>query len=67
MKVKILQEKNMCSFLFQGEALLKEIDGMKYIECSAMLQKGTEDVINEAMRAVINKMHPKKKSICNIF
>lgn len=49
----------------QGQAVGKQINATKTLECSALTQKGLKDVFDECIRAVVApqpKHHKKKKS-----
>eukprot|EP01119_Soliformovum_irregulare_P015990 TRINITY_DN4588_c0_g1_i4.p1 TRINITY_DN4588_c0_g1~~TRINITY_DN4588_c0_g1_i4.p1 ORF type:complete len:115 (-),score=32.44 TRINITY_DN4588_c0_g1_i4:49-393(-) len=56
-----LREKNMAPISYeQGMGKAKEINAIKFMECSALTQKGLKNVFDEAIRAVIAPA-PKKK------
>jgi Ras-related C3 botulinum toxin substrate 1 len=65
-----LREKNMAPITYeQGMAKAKEIGAIKFMECSALTQKGLKDVFDEAIRAVIAPpvKGKKKKGGCSIL
>jgi len=47
----------------EGDALSKEIGAIKYMECSALTQKGLKNVFDEAIKAILRpkKVPPQKK------
>jgi small GTP-binding protein len=52
----------------QGAQMQKDIGAVKYIECSALTQKGLKLVFDEAIRAVLSPVaKPKPKSGCSIL
>ena len=45
----------------QGLAMAGRVGAVKYVECSAKTQKGLRSVFDEAVRAVMIPISPKKK------
>ncbi|GCB64681.1 hypothetical protein scyTo_0014802 [Scyliorhinus torazame] len=48
----------------QGNGLAKQIQAVKYMECSALNQEGIKEVFAEAVRAVINPTQVKIRKPC---
>lgn len=67
--VEKLKEKKLSPITYpQGLAMAKEIQAVKYLECSALTQKGLKTVFDEAIRAVLcPKPKAKKKKGCLIL
>uniref|UniRef100_A0A8C6B569 Ras-related C3 botulinum toxin substrate 1 n=1 Tax=Monodon monoceros TaxID=40151 RepID=A0A8C6B569_MONMO len=52
--IKKLKEKELTPITYlQGLAMAKEIGAVKYLECSALTQRGLKTVFDEAIRAVL--------------
>ncbi|KAK9455988.1 P-loop containing nucleoside triphosphate hydrolase protein [Dipodascopsis uninucleata] len=64
-----LKEKRMNPISYQqGLQMAKEIHAVKYLECSALTQKGLKNVFDEAIRAVLMPAQPpKKQKKCTIL
>uniref|UniRef100_K7FIM0 small monomeric GTPase n=2 Tax=Pelodiscus sinensis TaxID=13735 RepID=K7FIM0_PELSI len=67
--IEKLKEKKLSPITYpQGLALAKEIDSVKYLECSALTQRGLKTVFDEAIRAVLcpQPTRPKKRG-CSLL
>ena len=66
--------RSLCTLLcvsppLQGLQMQKEIGAVKYLECSALTQKGLKTVFDEAIRAVLQpqKVSKKKRGGCALL
>lgn len=50
---KLTERKQAPIAYSQGVALAREIGAVKYLECSALTQKGLKNAFDEAIRAVL--------------
>ncbi len=63
-----LKEKKLSPISsLQGESMRKEIGAVKYLECSALTQKGLKTVFDEAIRAHLCPKPKAKKKGCNLL
>ncbi|KAG1471812.1 hypothetical protein G6F56_001912 [Rhizopus delemar] len=64
-----LREKKMAPISYaQGLQMAKDISAVKYLECSALTQKGLKNVFDESIRAVLSPpVRPTKKKGCLIL
>ncbi|GFS60237.1 cdc42 homolog [Trichonephila inaurata madagascariensis] len=51
----------------QGEKLAKELKAVKYVECSALTQKGLKNVFDEAILAALEPPEPKPRRKCRLL
>lgn len=68
--VEKLKERKLAPITYpQGLGMAKEIGAVKYLECSALTQKGLKNVFDESIRAVLCPApKPKrKKNHCSIL
>jgi len=50
-----------------GEKLAKELKAVKYVECSALTQRGLKNVFDEAILAALEPPEPKRQRKCVIL
>uniref|UniRef100_A0A8C5FR49 Rac family small GTPase 1b n=1 Tax=Gadus morhua TaxID=8049 RepID=A0A8C5FR49_GADMO len=63
-----LRDKKLSPITYpHGLAMAKEIGLVKYLECSALTQRGLKTVFDEAIRAVLCPPPKKKKKKCSLL
>ncbi|RKO97922.1 hypothetical protein CXG81DRAFT_15943 [Caulochytrium protostelioides] len=67
--IEKLREKRMAPISYpMGLQMQKEIQGVKYLECSALTQKGLKSVFDEAIRAVLSpEVKEKRNRKCSLL
>ncbi len=67
--VEKLKEKKLVPITYPvAMQMAKDIGAVKYLECSALTQKGLKQVFDEAIRAVLcPKKVERKKKTCNVL
>jgi GTPase SAR1 family protein len=61
--IEKLREKRMAPITYpQGLQMAKEVGAVKYLECSALTQKGLKNVFDEAIRAVLCPVVAQKRT-----
>ena len=71
---KLAERKQAPITYSQGTAMARDIGAVKYLECSALTQKGLKNCFDEAIRAVLypqaagkkDKGGKKKKKRCSL-
>jgi Ras-related C3 botulinum toxin substrate 1 len=59
--IERLRDKRLAPITYpQGVQMSKEVRAVRYLECSALTQKGLKNVFDEAIRAVLCPVQPKK-------
>ena len=64
---KLAKNKQKPLSLEAGEKLAKELRAVKYVECSALTQKGLKNVFDEAILAALEPPEQKKRQKCQIL
>jgi len=65
---KLAKQKQKPITFELGEKLAKELKAVRYVECSALTQKGLKNVFDEAILAALEPpaQKPSKKNKCSI-
>lgn len=64
---KLAKNKQKPSSFEMGERQAKELRAVKYVECSALTQKGLKNVFDEAILAALEPPTPPKRRKCNLL
>ncbi|GMT33861.1 hypothetical protein PFISCL1PPCAC_25158, partial [Pristionchus fissidentatus] len=64
---KLTKKKQRVIYADAGEKLAKELKAVKYVECSALTQKGLKNVFDEAILAVHVTEEKKKTIECTVL
>lgn len=64
---KLAKNKQKPISVEQGEKLARELKAVKYVECSALTQKGLKNVFDEAILAALEPPEPVKRRKCVIL
>lgn len=64
---KLTRQKQRPIGFDQGERLARELGAVKYVECSALTQKGLKNVFDEAIVAALEPPVKKKSKKCTLL
>uniref|UniRef100_A0A4W3GK08 Cell division cycle 42 n=1 Tax=Callorhinchus milii TaxID=7868 RepID=A0A4W3GK08_CALMI len=64
---KLAKNKQKPIALDTAEKLSKDLKGVKYVECSALTQRGLKNVFDEAILAALEPPETQRKRKCCIF
>ena len=64
---KLAKTKQKPISVEQGDKLARELRAVKYVECSALTQKGLKNVFDEAILAALEPPEQPKKKKCTII
>ena len=64
---KLLKVKQKPVTIDGAEKLSRELRAVKYVECSALTQKGLKNVFDEAILAALEPPEPVKKRRCTLL
>jgi cell division control protein 42 len=64
---KLTRQKQRPIAFDAGERLARELGAVKYVECSALTQKGLKNVFDEAIVAALEPPVKKKSKKCSIL
>jgi cell division control protein 42 len=64
---KLQKSRQKPTSLEQGDKLARELKAVKYVECSALTQKGLKNVFDEAILAALEPPKKSKKTSCELL
>ena len=64
---KLTKNKQKPIAVEAAEKLIRELKAVKYVECSALTQKGLKNVFDEAILAALEPPEPQKKKFCSLL
>ena len=64
---KLAKNKQKPIAVESAEKLTRELKAVKYVECSALTQKGLKNVFDEAILAALEPPEQPKKRICSLL